>query len=495
MKSALFLVLAGIASASAHAHGFEEHYDLPVPLAYVIAGACATVLLTFVVAVFFMRQSAPESTTADSVPAPGPKPSVVISSDSSSTSGNSKTMWIVRGVGWLVFALTLASALWGSSDPLMNLAPTLVWIVWWVGLSFAVVLLGNVWPALDPWSTTFDVITACAKRLGLASGLSLGWAWPAWLGAWPAAALLLAWCWLEVVYPIATAPFKLGWAALLWTAVNLGGMVCFGKEVWQRHADVFALYFASLARMAPVRWNAGKPIVQLRSMGTGLIDTPALRSAGQVGFVMAMLSTVLFDGLHSGAAWLVFEQGLKKVARRWMDINGYFAGSMGLITVWLVFLLAYVLTCFVCARLMARPVHSNHSAPSATQIATLFAPTLIPIAAAYNIAHNFSNLLIQGQTILQLLSDPFGRQWNLLGTAKWYPDISIVDAKLTWYVAVIAIVLGHVVSIWLSHRVALRQGLSPRRTAVATLPLTLLMMAYTAISLLVIAEPMVNPAP
>jgi hypothetical protein len=354
-----------------------------------------------------------------------------------------------------------------------------------------------VWPALDPWGTTFDVLNACAKRCGLARGLSMGWAWPAWLGAWPAAALLLAWCWLEVVYPIATAPFKLGCAALIWTTVNIGGMVCFGREVWQRHADVFALYFASLAGMAPVRWNAGKPVAQLRSMGTGLIDIPAGRSAGQVGFVMAMLSTVLFDGLHSGAAWLVFEQGLKKVALRWMDMNGYFAGTAGLVVVWLVFLLAYVLTCLICARLMAQAESSNpnRNAPSATQIAALFAPTLIPIAAAYNIAHNFSNLLIQGQTILQLLSDPFGRQWDVFGTAKWYPDISIVDAKLTWYVAVFSIVLGHVASIWLSHRVALRQGLSPRRTAVATLPLTLLMMAYTAISLLVIAEPMVTPQP
>jgi hypothetical protein len=297
------------------------------------------------------------------------------------------------------------------------------------------------------------------------------------------------------VYPIATAPFKLGCAALLWTVVNVGGMVCFGREVWQRHADVFALYFASLARMAPVRWNMETPAVQLRAMGTGLTDTPSLSSAGQVGFVMAMLSTVLFDGLHSGAAWLVFEQGLKKVALRWMDMNGYFAGTAGLVVVWLVFLLAYVLTCFVCAWLMAQSAQHKHSASSATQLAALFAPTLIPIAAAYNIAHNFSNLLIQGQTILQLLSDPFGRQWNLFGTAKWYPDISIVDAKLTWYVAVIAIVLGHVVSIWLSHRVALRQGLSPRHTAVATLPLTLLMMAYTAISLIVIAEPMVRSAP
>jgi uncharacterized membrane protein len=384
LKSALFLVLASIASASARAHGFEERYDLPVPLAYVIAGACATVLLTFVVAVFFMRQSSPASPTSASDPAPASTPlpapltttisapSVAISAAPSPALGRSRALWLVRAIAWLLFALTLASALWGSSDPLMNLAPTLVWIVWWVGLSFAVVLLGNVWPALDPWGSTFDALNVCAKRLGLVRGLSLGWAWPAWLGAWPAAALLLGWCWLEVVYPIATAPFKLGCAALLWTVVNIGGMVCFGREVWQRHADVFALYFASLARMAPVRWNAGKPIVQLRLMGTGLIDTPVLHSAGQIGFVMAMLSTVLFDGLHSGAAWLVFEQGLKKVALRWMDMNGYFAGTVGLVVVWLVFLLAYVLTCSICSRLMAQTASSNphRKAPSATQIAT-----------------------------------------------------------------------------------------------------------------------------
>jgi glycerol-3-phosphate acyltransferase PlsY len=73
-----------------------------------------------------------------------------------------------------------------------------------------------------------------------------------------------------------------------------------------------------------------------------------------------------------------------------------------------------------------------------------------------------------------------------------YPNIGIVDAKLTWYVAVIAIVLGHIVSIWMSHRLALSLGATAARTAWATLPLALLMIVYTALSLLVIAEPMVH---
>jgi hypothetical protein len=49
-----------------------------------------------------------------------------------------------------------------------------------------------------------------------------------------------------------------------------------------------------------------------------------------------------------------------------------------------------------------------------------------------------------------------------------------------------------VISIWLAHRVALREFATPRRAALATVPLTLLMVAYTVVSLSVIAEPMVK---
>ena len=120
----------------------------------------------------------------------------------------------------------------------------------------------------------------------------------------------------------------------------------------------------------------------------------------------------------------------------------------------------------------------------------MLAPTLVPIAVAYNIAHNFSSLLIQGQNLLPLLSDPFGLRWNLFGTAGMHTNIGLVDAKLTWYVAISAIVIGHVIAVWLAHRVMLRESGTPKRAALASIPLTVLMVAYTAISLLAIAEPM-----
>jgi hypothetical protein len=462
VKSALLLASIWGAALSAQAHGFEERYDLPMPLAYVVAGACATVLLTFLLAVFFVRQTAPGVATAEDELEHGPTHRAA-----------QRWAWLPRCLGLLLFALTLASALWGSRDPLMNLAPTMIWIVWWVGLSFTVLIVGNIWPVIDPWRTLFDLMDACAKKLGVKRGACLGWVWPARLGAWPAVVLLLAWCWLEVVYPIASSPLQLGCAALAWTAVNLAGMVGFGRDNWQRHADVFALYFSTLGQIALIK---------------GLARTSPMRVAGGTAFVLAMLSTVLFDGLHGGAAWLVFEGALRQLAPGWMDLNGYFAGTAGLAIVLLIFLGAYLLTCQLSASLMT----STAGSMTGMQLAMRFTPTLIPIAAAYNIAHNFSNLLIQGQRVFQLLSDPLGRQWDLFGTARWYPDIALVDARLTWTVALLSIVLGHMLSIWLTHRVALTLGHSSRRTALATLPLTVLMVAYTAISLTVIAEPMVN---
>jgi hypothetical protein len=464
LKSALLLWLAWGATFAAQAHGFEERYDLPVPLAYVIAGACACVLLTFIVAVVWMRRpdvAQARPTTSTALRTCGAKQPTFCHG-------------LAKGISFFLFVLTLASALWGTRDPLMNLAPTLIWIGWWVGLSFAVIILGNIWPLLDPWRTLFELLNAAVRMAGRRNGIALNWPWPARIGRWPATLLLLVWCGLEVIYPIAMSPFKLGCLAVTWSVFNVTGMVCFGREVWQRHADVFAVYFSALGR-------------QIGNRPTAESEAPV---AGEVGFVLAMLSTVLFDGLHGSATWAYFEGALVAWAPQWLDTNGYVAGGIGLITVWLIFVAAYRLTCQLCFALMPIPT-SGFGNP----LARLFLPTLIPIAAAYLIAHNFSNLLIQGQTLISLLSDPLGRQWDILGTAKFYPDIGLVDAKLTWTVALVAIVGGHVISIWRAHRLALSVGLSAQHTALTSLPLTLLMVVYTGISLMVLAAPMVSNAP
>jgi len=265
----------------------------------------------------------------------------------------------------------------------------------------------------------------------------LSWRYPPALGAWPAVVLLLALSWFEVAYPQAAVPYRLACVALIWSAVTLLGMLCFGADTWQRNSDVFTIYFATLGRFAPLAAGTDARSLILRAPGRGLIAEPA-GSAAMVCFVMAMLSTVLFDGLLSGQVWWLAQTRIARAVPFLVDPDGYRMGAIGLIGVWLMFLGAYALTCAITAMLVPRY--------SVGQVARLFAYTLVPIAVAYNIAHNCANLLVQGQQLVALASDPLGLKWNLFGTANFRPDIGLIDARVTWYVAIAAIVAGHDIS-------------------------------------------------
>ena len=58
-------------------------------------------------------------------------------------------------------------------------------------------------------------------------------------------------------------------------------------------------------------------------------------------------------------------------------------------------------------------------------VARTFVHTLVPIAAAYVIAHYFSLLAYNGQSILYLASDPLGKGWDLFGTADKAIDYGV----------------------------------------------------------------------
>jgi hypothetical protein len=129
---------------------------------------------------------------------------------------------------------------------------------------------------------------------------------------------------------------------------------------------------------------------------------------------------------------------------------------------------------------------------SAGLVIRSFVLTLVPIALAYHVAHYFSLLFIGGQYAIPLLSDPLGRGWNLLGTAGYQVDISFVTPQLQWSVAVVAVVLGHMVAVYLSHVTALRVFGSRRAALVSQIPMVLLMVGYTMLSLWILSQPIVE---
>ncbi len=310
--------------------------------------------------------------------------------------------------------------------------------------------------------------------------------YPTALGVWPAFALLLAFAWVELIYPNPAVPLLIAWLAVAYSILTFSGMFVFGRECWLAHGEVFTLIFGTFARFAPLELRPGPQ----RALLAAAVRSRAHRH--QSGFD-------LDDGVRAAAARRPFCSTARSARpngagskARWPrsslvlgDLKLMAVRTAGLLAFWLVFFGAYL---GVSALMSAAAV--GRLAPLA--MARQFAFTLVPIAIGYHLAHYLTFLLIQGQYIIPLASDPFGFGWNLFGTAGYRVDIAIVDARFAWYTAVTAILMGHIAAVYLAHRKAI-EVLDARGAALRSqVPLTALMVVYTFVSLSILAEPMVE---
>ena len=494
---ALFLGVLG--TTPAYAHGFGDRYDLPVPLWLYIIGAGAAVAFSFVVVGIFLRGS------------PGSKPYPRLNllrwvPARVLVHPAALLPWRVASV--VLFLLVITAGLIGKQEPTDNLAPTLVWIVWWVGMAYISALTWNVWSLINPWKIIFGWAESIWGVLGLGADLSLRKQYPKEFGVWPGFLLFLAFAWAELVFVDSAIPGHIARMAIIYSAITWTGMVIYGREQWLRHGEAFTLIFGFLARFAPLEirtldsdvcrecpvdcqdmdvecidcdycfGNAtnGNRELNLRPFAAGLLRNEGV-SVAAAATVVLLLSTVTYDGLTATPLWAnIYDSVLQG------DSSPSFAGTLGLIVFPLLFGGAYL----GFASLMAFAVGSRLGVGAA---AKGFVYSLIPIALAYHLAHFLSFLLIQGQLIIPLASDPFGFGWDLLGTVDYRVNIAIINARTTWFLAVGAIVVGHVISVYLAHTIGLRilkdRGLALR----SQYPLLGLMVGYTMISLWILAQP------
>ena len=91
-----------------------------------------------------------------------------------------------------------------------------------------------------------------------------------------------------------------------------------------------------------------------------------------------------------------------------------------------------------------------------------------------------------------LASDPLGLGWDLFGTAHYRVAVGVVGARFAWYTAVIVIVLGHVLAMYVAHRLALERFAERQTARRSQYPLAALMVAYTMLSLWILAQPIVE---
>lgn len=486
----LFLLALSAPVAPAWGHALGARYDLPLPLGLYLAGAGLAVALSFIGAIALLRPVGRRAARRfDLLTAPSLRHLL-----------RAPFTWIGPGAGMACFLLIVTTALSGSPHASDNPAVTLVWVVFWVGGAYLSVVSGDAWwRALDPWRHGYRLWQRLAASRGWRH--QLGWPIPG-MGRWPAVVLLACVFWLELVYPDSARPRTLAVLILVYSAMTWTGMAVFGPERWSQRGDPFGALFREFGRLAPLLYRSGgaggQASLELRRPGAALRPAnPVHRST--TALILLVLAAVSFDGLSATPQW----------AATWRTLTGLDTVSAllrtferaGLSGYAVISTLAFALTVAVFVGLyaaacagMAGLLRGSSAAGGwrAGRLADLFAPSLLPIGVGYHLAHYVSYLLIQGQRIIPQASDPFGNGADLLGTADYRVAIDIISPATVWYLAVGAVVLGHVVAVYAAHRLALMHLGNRRAAAISQLPLIVLMIAYTVFSLWLFAQPTVE---
>jgi hypothetical protein len=447
-------VVAGaglLAPAPASAHGLVGRADLPIPAEGFGVAAAGVLVVSFVLLAFgWTRPRLQEVRERPLVPLP-PVVDAVLGT-----------------VGLAAFVVTAYAALAGTSSQLDNLAPTIVYVVFWVGVPFASLLFGDVFRLLSPWRALGRAVGWMGTRV-LGAGMPEPLPYPERLGYWPAAAGVLAFGICELCWATAREPLALGALMLLAFAIQLVGMSLYGVEPWTRRGDAFGVYFGLFARLAVFVRREGMLCVRPPVAGaTSLPEIP-----GVVALLVTAIGVTAFDGAKEGP---LFNDAVPVAQDAFMGLGFSTGNALGF-----GFLLGLLLAIGVIAAIYWLAIEGMPL--SRRRVGLRFAHALIPIAAAYVVAHYFSLLAYQGQDLLRLVSDPLGDGSDLFKTAGRSVDYTVVSATTIWYVQVLALITGHVAALVLGHDRALVLYGSSRAAARSQIVMLVLMVCFTCLGL------------
>ncbi|MGW4798429.1 hypothetical protein ACWEPC_39035 [Nonomuraea sp. NPDC004297] len=393
------------------AHGVGERSDLPIPLFYAYAGAFAALVVSFLALGLLWADSRFRGDLAGRPVTlrlgPLRQPARVLT-------------LLAAGytAGWLVLG-----------PETENAGPYLVYVLFWVGLVPASLLLGPVWRTLNP----VRLLPDRPRR-----------PYPRRLGFWPAAAGLLAFTWTELVAPDPAAPLTLLAFLTLYAAAQLAGTLVYG-HAWLERGDPFEVYSTLIGHLSPLGRRAdGRRVLRGPFDGLDAIE-PA---PGLVATVCVLLGSTAYDGWSTSPVWVDALQSGP-------------LGRTGLGTLGLVAAVAGVAALYVACLGAAGLIGGTRG------LAPRFAHSLLPVAVGYLVAHYFSLLVIEGRHAIVLA----------LGLDAGADQNAVAPATIAT-VQVLSIVAGHVAGVVAAHDRSVRL-LPPARAVAGQIPLFVLMICYT----------------
>ena len=429
------------------AHGLGGAKDLPIPAELAMAGAAAALAVSFIVLALAWRSPRFDAARrGHRLPA---RPAALVNSTALAA--------VLRGLGLAFFGYVGWAAVAGP-DLLTNPTFGVVYVLLWVGLVPLSLLFGPVYRAVSPLRTIHLLLTRLTGGRPEDGVLAL----PRWVGYWPAALGLLAFVWLELVFPGSTylSPVRLWFAGYI--AVVVVGAAVFGDQ-WFEHADPFEVYSTLVGQLSVFGRTADGTLVLRSPLGNldGVHPRPGL-----VAVVAVLFGSTAFDSFKDSTEWLKFTQS-STLSTTWLDLAAL-----------LVFCTVVGLTFAVAT--MATGVGDGAGRRT---LPDRFAHSVVPIIVGYIVAHYLRYFVEVGQQTLIQLSDPLSTGANLLGTADWSVSYWLSGhPRFLAVVKVLAVVTGHVLGVIAAHDRAVRL-LPKRHQLTGQLPLLLVMVFYTVTGL------------
>ncbi|MDF2146391.1 hypothetical protein [Knoellia sp. p5-6-4] len=421
------------------AHGVGSRQDLPLPFDLLLIGAGLALAISFVALGVLWKQPRLHRTDGRLLP-----PALALALDSPFVRG------VFAALSLALTAWTLLALFFGKDDA-NNPVPYVVYVYLWVGLGLLSLVFGPIWRVLNPVRQLHRGVLALAR---VPPDFSLA---PYRLGWWPAALGLFAFTWLELIAPDNTTLPVLRVAIVGFLLVSLLLALVFGRDYFAT-GDPFEAWSGLYGSLSPLGRRAdGRWVLRTPLHGPNEIAA----RPGLVATTSVMLGGTAYDGFSSETWWYTFVQSSDLPGRLWQT-------------------LALVVLCLLVAGMLwaAAAFSALLAKMPARGLATAFAPSLVPIAAGYLVAHYWSLFVYEGVNGLAKLSDPLGSGANWLGTAGLEPSLALIEPTLVATIQVVGIITGHLLGVVVAHERAV--ALFPRRVAVTgQVPLLVLMVLYT----------------
>lgn len=436
----------------------------------------------------------------------------------------------------VLFFLVIAAGLFGNQNPALNIAPILTWTVWWGGLVILIMFAGKAWCWMCPW----DAVAGWMEKLRFwkkaDEGLGLEMKWPKVLrNVGVATILFVGLTWIELGFGVTMKPRVTAWLAIAMLLMAIASAFLFERKGFCRYgclvgrvSGLYAMFSSvevrsrdqSVCRSCPGKEcvtgsetaygcptflfpgylasntyciQCGECVqacpednltVNLRPWGTDLVSDHRARS-DEAYLALLMLSITGFHGLTMTANWGKLTGWLAGA----FSASHLIAFSLGMTILMLAPILIYAALvwisyrCGITQQALARKPLTYHD------YFVKYAYALLPIALFYHLAHNMEHLLMEGPKVVALISDPFGWNWNLFGTAHWSIP-PLVSLDVLWIVQIVLVLVGHVYSLWVAQKTSIRLFGDHRSAFRSQLPMLAGMIAFSVFSLWLLKQPM-----